>query len=124
MTRKETKIMTDNVSRARIAELKAGIIGSAITDYVLGYIKKKRYLSLHNGKLTEKQEKYVNLLERDIESAERFFKSDWFEELAYGVFDRYWLLEKMDMIRKSENKKVYIIFLNRVTRKIANSYKS
>ena len=124
MTRKETKIMTDNVSRARIAELKAGIIGSAITDYVWTFVIRERYLREHEGKLTEKQEKYVNLLERDIESAERFFKSDWFEELAYGVFDRYWLLEKMDMIRKSENIKVYTIFLNRVTLKIANSYKS
>ena len=117
--------MTDNViSKEGLAQLKAGIIGSAITDYVGGYIKKNRYLSLHNGKLTEKQEKYVNLLERDIESAERFFKSDWFEELAYGVFDRHWILEKMDMIRKSENKKVYTIFLHRVILKIANSYKS
>ena len=124
MTRKETKIMTDNVSRARIAELKAGIIGSAITDYVWTFVKRERYLREHEGKLTEKQEKYMNLLERDIESAERFFKSDWFEELAYGLFDRHWILEKMDMIRKSENKEVYTIFLNRVTLKIANSYKS
>ena len=116
--------MTDNVTRARIAELKAGIIGSAITDYVWTFVKRERYLREHECKLTEKQRKYVNLLERDIESAERFFKSDWFEELAYGVFDRHWILEKMDMIRKSENEKVYTIFLNRVTLKIANSYKS
>lgn len=117
--------MTDNViSKEGLAQLKAGIIGSAITDYVCTFVKRERYLREHESKLTEKQEKYVNLLERDIESAERFFKSDWFEELAYRVFDRHWILEKMDMIRKSENKKVYTIFLNRVTLKIANSYKS
>ena len=117
--------MTNKViSKEGLAQLKAGIIGSAITDYVCTFVKRERYLREHESKLTEKQEKYVNLLERDIESAERFFKSDWFEELAYRVFDRHWILEKMDMIRKSENKKVYTIFLHTVTHKIANSYKN
>lgn len=117
--------MTDNViSKEGLAQLKAGIIGSAVTDYVWGYIKKKRYLRVHNGKLTKDQEYYVKGLERDIDSAECFFKSEWFEELASDFFDRHWILEKMDKIRKSESKRSYNNFLRMVTAKIANSYKS
>lgn len=117
--------MTNNViSKEGLAQLKAGIIGSAVTDYVWGYIKKNRYLRVHTGKLTIDQKFYVKSLERDIDSAERFFKSEWFEELASDFFDRHWILEKMDKIRNSESKRAYDSLLRMVTAKIANSYKS